>query len=395
MQVSSDSPAAALAVRLAAAIEPELPAAVALRRCLHAIPELAHEEHETAAAILSALEMPTAERAAGTGIVARLGRSDGNAVAVRAELDAIAVRERTGVPFSARDDAMHACGHDVHMAALVALYRAARTLERELPRPLVALFQPSEENHPSGARMFVEGGVLDGITSVITAHVHPDVPWRHVAAGEGPVNASCDYFRIIVEGRSGHGAYPHTTRDPVVALAEIVVSVQSLVARRTDPMHNAVVTVGTLAAGSAENVIAERAVASGTLRALDPGDRQPLRDALRGCVEHVAAAHDCRGILELVEGEPAVVNDPELVAALAAPLAATGFVSAAPLRSCGADDFGFFGARARLLMLFVGLAGAPGTQQLPLHHPQFLPPDDAVEAVARSQAAAFAAAASV
>jgi amidohydrolase len=206
MPLSSEPQAAAFVDRLVAALEPELPAAVKLRRRLHAKPELAHAEYATAEAVLAALEEPAPTRAAGTGIIARLGPAGGGAVAVRAELDAILVVEQSGAPFSARGEAMHACGHDVHMAALVALYRAARSLESELPRPFVALFQPSEETHPSGARELVDAGALDGVASVVAAHVHPDVSWGQVSAGAGLVNASCDYFCITVEGRSGHAA---------------------------------------------------------------------------------------------------------------------------------------------------------------------------------------------
>jgi amidohydrolase len=140
--------------QLLAALEPELEAAETLRERLHARPELAYEEHETAAAVLAALEADRVERVAGSGILARLGPAGDGAVALRAELDGLRQTERTGAPFAATGDAMHGCGHDIHMAALVAVFRAARRVA--LPVPLVALFQPSEENYPSGALRLVE-----------------------------------------------------------------------------------------------------------------------------------------------------------------------------------------------------------------------------------------------
>ena len=393
-RLSTDRPSgAALLDLLLFALEPERERAAALRERLHAWPELAHAEHETAAAVLEALEAPGRETVAGTGIVARLGPSGGGAVAVRAELDAVPVRERTNVSFAASGPAMHACGHDVHMAALVSLFRAARSVERALPAPLVALFQPSEEAYPSGALELIDAGVLDGVETVAAVHVHPEVPWGEVAVDEGPVNASSDNFTIVVEGHGGHAAYPHRTRDPVVTLAEIVVALQSLVSRRVDPLSSAVVTVGALEAGSAANVTPEVARATGTLRALHAGDRDTLRDSLRTLVEHVALAHGCTARVELTEGEPAIVNDAELVSRVRPLLEQAGAAPAAAQRSCGADDLGFFGARARLLLLFVGVAGAPGPPAVPLHHPEFLPPTEAVAAVARAQAAAYAAAA--
>jgi len=387
--VSTDG--TALLEALLTALEPELGPAAALRERLHAQPELAHAEHRTHTAVLEALDAPGAATVAGTGIVARLGPADGTAVAVRAELDALPVRERTDAAFAATGAAMHACGHDVHMAALVALFRAARTVE--LPVPLVALFQPSEEAYPSGALELLDAGALDGVAVVAAAHVHPDVPWGEVAVDEGPVNASSDSFVVVVEGESGHAAYPHDTRDPVVALAAVVVALQSLVSRRVDPLRSAVVTVGTLEAGSADNVIPEHARAGGTLRALHPDDRVELRRALGTLAEHVALAHGCTARVEWTEGEPAIVNDAALVARVRPLLERTGAAAAHTQRSCGSDDFGFFGARSRLLLLFVGVGGAPGMPHVPLHHPQFLPPTEAVAAVARAQAAAYAGAA--
>ena len=375
-------------------LEDELQRATALREKLHASPEPSHEEQATARIVAEALGAGAVERVAGTGLVARVG-PPGGAVAVRAELDALPIAEETGAHFAAANGLMHACGHDVHMAALAALYRAAGRADVAMPRPLAALYQPSEETYPSGADLIVEDGVLRrGVDAVVAAHVHPDVPWGSVSVEAGPVNASCDYLRIVVEGSGGHGAYPHRARDPILALSHAVVALQALVSRRTDPMHAAVFSVGWLRAGSAENVIPAAAEAGGTLRALDPGDRGPLREMAREIVENTARAHGCSARVEVTEGEPATVNDPGLAAAARSLLPVAGFDQAPPMRSCGSDDFGFYGLVAPTLMLFVGLKGAPDTPDVPLHHPRFLPPAEAVGDVARAQAVAFAAAAS-
>ena len=331
---------------------------------------------------------------AGTGLLARAG-PPGNAVAVRAELDALPIQEETGAPFAATNGFMHACGHDVHMAALTALYRAAARAGEALPKPIAALYQPSEETYPAGADLIVREGILaKGTDAVVAVHVHPEVPWGSVSVEEGPVNAACDYLRIVVEGSGGHGAYPHLAHDPILALSHAVVALQSLVSRRTDPMHAAVFSVGWLRAGSAENVIPGTAEAGGTLRALDPEDREPLREAAREIVAHTARAHGCSARVEVTEGEPATVNEPALAAAARALLPEAGFERAPAMRSCGSDDFGFYGAMAPTLMLFVGLEDGPDTPNVPLHHPRFLPSNEAVGAVARAQAVAFAAASS-
>ena len=377
---------------LLTSVEEEIPDSLSLRERLHANPEPSNAEHTTARLVAEALDESDIETVAGTGLIARAGPPRGRAVAVRAELDALPIQERTGASFAAENGLMHACGHDVHMAALAALFRAVRRSEDSLPGPLLALYQPSEETYPSGAEAIVREKVrLGEIGAVVAAHVHPEVPWGCLSVVPGPVNASCDYLRITVEGVGGHGAYPHRARDPILALSHVVIALQSLVSRRLDPMHPGVFSVGWTRAGSVENVIPELAEAGGTLRALEPQDRGPLREAALGIVETTARAHGCTARVEVTEGEPATVNDDALAATARALLPEAGFELAPPLRSCGSDDFGFYRSLAPTLMVFVGLDGAPNTQRFPLHHPRFLPPPEAVEAVARAQALALAA----
>jgi amidohydrolase len=379
---------------LLSSLEAELPRAATLRERLHASPEPGHEEHETARLVAEALGTRDVSRVASTGLVARAGPDDLPAVAVRAELDALPVPEETGAPFAAKGGLMHACGHDVHMAALAALLRAARRVEGSLPKPLLALYQPSEEVYPAGADLIMREGTLTA-AAVVAAHVHPEVPWGAVSVEPGPVNASCDYLRIVVEGDGGHGAYPHRAHDPILALSHAVVALQSLVSRRLDPMHPGVFSVGWTRAGSAENVIPSRAEAGGTLRVLEPADRAPLQTAAREVVENVVRAHGCVARVEVTEGEPATVNDPALAEEARSLLGEAGFDLGPAMRSCGSDDFGFYGRLAPTLMVFVGVKDAPGAEPVPLHHPRFLPPREAVAAVARAQALAFAAAASL
>ncbi len=382
-------------------IERELPRAIALRRRLHATPELAHAEEQTSASI--AAELPLAgEAVAGTGLLARIAPrvtpdgagSHAAPVAVRAELDGLPLRERTGVPFAASGDVMHACGHDVHMAALVALTRAAHAVADTLPAPLLAVFQPSEEAYPSGAQQLADGALGElAPAAVVAAHVHPELQWGTVALDPGTVNASCDAFAITVEGAPAHGAYPHHARDPILAIAQVVVALHAQLGRRIDPLSAASLTIGVLEAGSAENLIPAQAKARGALRAHRPQDRLVLRELVVDTATAVAAAHGCRASVELEAGEPALENDPAIVARARRLLASAGLTAAPEWRSCGSDDFAFFGALAPLAMAFVGLDGAAGFAPRPLHHPELLPPDEAVGAVARVQALLYVAAA--
>ncbi|HXB66519.1 MAG TPA: M20 family metallopeptidase [Solirubrobacteraceae bacterium] len=394
---SAATPPAAVALleKLLAGIERELPRALELRHRLHEHPELAHAEEWTARTVAS--ELPVESIAvAGAGRIALAGpeRTDGSApVAVRAELDGLPIEERTGAPFSAAGNAMHACGHDVHMAALVALTRAAHALGEELPAPLLAVFQPSEEAYPSGAEEMASGALGERTpAAIVAAHIHPELHWGAVALDEGVVNASCDAVDIIVEGEPTHGAYPHHGADPILALAQIVVALHAQVGRRIDPLHAATLTVGVLEGGGAENVIPAQARARAALRAHRSEDRQALRALVEEVAAGVAAAHGCRARMRLTAGEPPLVNDPGIVARGRELLSVASFECAPEWRSCGSDDFAFFAALAPIAMAFVGLDGAPGFTPRPLHHPELLVPDEAVGAVARAQALLYVAA---
>src|SRR5580704_9919176 len=248
MPRSTDS---ALLAQLLDAIELELPRAVALRHRLHAQPELAHAEEQTAASVAAELTV-ACRTVAGTGRVALVDGAAPQpaAVAVRAELDALPIKERTGASFAATGEVMHACGHDVHMAALVALVRAAHERADALPAPLLAVFQPSEEAYPSGAQQLA-GDPLAALApaAIVAAHVHPELPWGSVALDHGTVNASCDIFEITVEGEPSHGAYPHRGRDPILAIAHVVVALHAQLGRRIDPLAPASLTVGVLEGG--------------------------------------------------------------------------------------------------------------------------------------------------
>ncbi|SED78831.1 amidohydrolase [Streptomyces sp. 2112.3] len=374
---------------LTAALDEELPAAAALRHRIHARPCLSGAEAPTRDLVLAALPAGATTKVADTGAVVRIG-GPGPAVAVRAELDALAVQEQTGAAWTS-DHAglMHACGHDVHLAALTALARAVDRTGG--PAPLLAVLQPREETYPSGAQDIVEDGILDReeCRAMIGAHVQPLLPAGTVACTPGGVNASSDEFTITVRGRSGHAAYPHLTRDPVVALAHLVVALQSLVSRGTDPMSHVVLSVSTLAAGTAANVIPGTAEARGTLRALGSGDREMLHTRLTEVAALVAQTHGCTAQTDIIRGEPVLDNDPALTAATRPLLGRLGLSAGDDLRSAGSDDFSFFCAQLPSLMLFVGTHG--GTEQL--HSPTFLPPDERIRDVAHAMLAGYLAAA--
>ena len=369
------------------AVHRELPDAERLRRELHARPSLSGHEAPTLDQLLDALPGGAgAERVtAGTGAVLRIG-GPGPAVGVRAELDALPITETTGVPWAAGPGVMHACGHDVHMAALAALARALH--EVGPPVPMLAVLQPREEGNPSGALDVISSGLLQAhqVAAMAAAHVQPLLQAGEVACAPGVVNASADEFFVTMTGSPGHAAYPHVTRDPVLALAQFVVAVQQLVSRNTDPMQPAVVTVGMLAAGEASNAIPGTASARGTIRSVTAVHRDRLHERLREVATGIALAHGCAADVTIVRGEPVLDNDPGLAASAAALLTRLGATVTEPLRTCGADDFSFYGGVAPSLMLFAGTGGQPGSG---LHTATFLPGNRAVADVADALLAGY------
>ena len=388
------APAGAVLTALLQAAGQEAPAAVALRRELHATPELGGHETRTASRVAAAMGEPDAP-AVTTGRLVRIGAASGPSVGIRAELDALPLTERTPVAWASRNGASHSCGHDVHLAALTAAGRAVRRVGG--PLPLVAVLQPREEGNPSGARDLVGSPQLEAndIRAMIGVHVHPHIPCGQVSVGPGPVNAAYDEVTITVRGRGGHAAYPHVTRDPVLASAHVILALQHLISRRTDPMHPAVLTIGTVHAGTAANVVPEQVVLTGSLRTFEPADRASLRSAVSATAAATAEAYECTAQATFTQGEPVLDNDPSLAAAAADRLAQAGFQVVDSLRSCGSDDFAYYCARYPSLMMFAGV-GQPGTPDAPgLHHPAFLPREEAVEDVARVMLAGYVAACSV
>jgi amidohydrolase len=378
--------------RLSVAVQDELPAALELRRRLHADPRVSGDEADTAAAVVAALGLGKGRPVAGTGRLVRILAGPGRTVALRAELDGLAVDEQTGVPWAATNGAMHACGHDAHLAGLVALGRAVARVGG--PAPLLAVLQPREECAPSGAHDIAESGALaeEGVDSIIAAHVQPQLPDGVVNATPGPVNAATDEFTVTVTGHGGHGGYPHTTTDPVLALCAVVVNLQQLVSRRVDPTVGAVLAVTQLDGGSAFNVVPDTARARGGLRVMREEDRAMLRQALADVAEHTAAAHGCTAEVEIVGIEPVLANDPELARAAVPWLGRSGVPVDDTFRSFGADDFSHFSAEHRSLMLFLGVAGgkAGADGRRPgLHSPRFLPGDEVVAEVAAALLAGY------
>jgi amidohydrolase len=367
----------------------ELGVAVALRHEVHERPQLSGHESDTADRVTAAIGRGPGRSVARTGRLVEVAGGPGpGAVALRTELDGLPLVERTEAPWASRNGLMHACGHDVHMAAVVAVARAAASLE--LPVPLLALLQPREEGADSGARDVMAEGALADVSAVVAAHVQPRLPAGVVGVTPGAVNAAIDEFTVTVRGQGGHSGYPHTVTDSVLALASIVVSLQQLGARRVDPVIGIACMVNQLRAGTANNVVPESAVGSGTVRTMREEDRRQARTALAEIASHVAEAHGCTADVRIAEGGPSLVNDEHLATRAFLLLEEMGHPVTAEFRSFGSDDFAHYCAGTRGLMMFVGTGDAGGG----LHDATFLPADDYVATVADALVAGYCAAVS-
>jgi amidohydrolase len=233
-------------------------------------------------------------------------------------------------------------------------------------------------------------GALADVSAVVAAHVQPRLPAGVVGVTPGAVNAAIDEFTVTVRGQGGHSGYPHTVTDSVLALASIVVSLQQLGARRVDPVIGIACMVNQLRAGTANNVVPESAVGSGTVRTMREEDRRQARTALAEIASHVAEAHGCTADVRIAEGGPSLVNDEHLATRAFLLLEEMGHPVTAEFRSFGSDDFAHYCAGTRGLMMFVGTGDAGGG----LHDATFLPADDYVATVADALVAGYCAAVS-
>ncbi len=352
--------------------------AIAWRRHLHANPELSFEEHETAdfvEHILRSFGGLEIEHPAGTAVVARLhGARPGKVVVLRADMDALPILEENDVPYaSTRAGVMHACGHDGHTAMLLAAAQILGERRHELSGEVRFVFQHAEELPPGGARSVVESGAVDGADLVTGVHLLSGLETGKVSAVPGAVMAAADLFTLEIVGRGGHGANPHETVDPVAVAAQVITNLQQIVARETDPFDSVVVSVTTLTAGSARNVIPGSVRLGGTVRTLSLARRVDVRDAMERVVAGVTAAHRAAYRFDFEVGYDPVVNDRDASAAVrravVAELGQDALVEFPPVM--GGEDFAAYTAVAPAAFFWVGSGNEELGTTFPHHHPRF------------------------
>jgi amidohydrolase len=366
-----------------AAAKELLPEVIQWRRRLHAIPEVGAEVPKTAHYVAEELEKlgATVTRGVGGhGVVALVrGGRMGRCLAVRADMDALLIQERTGLPYaSGFPGYMHACGHDAHMAIALGTAKLLLARQAELAGTVKFIFQPAEEG-PGGALPMIQAGVLeDPMVEAIVA-LHAGTLWKEVAGGKvgvrsGPMMAALDRFDLRIQGRGGHGAAPHEAIDATYVATQVVSALQAIVAREVKPVDPAVVTVGKLLSGTAYNIIADSAVIEGTARSLSHHVRELLARRIGDIATSVAAAHRAECTYKYTYGYPPLVNHAgftQLVAQTAQQLLGRDNVVELPEPTMGGEDMAYFLEKVPGTFFFLSTRNEAKGIVHGHHHPQF------------------------
>ncbi|MDQ0058632.1 amidohydrolase [Paenibacillus harenae] len=354
---------------------------IAIRRQIHENPELSHEEFETTGAIKSWLNeagIRIVDYGLMTGVIAEVGGLRGGPiVAVRADIDALPIQEETGLPFASKAPGkMHACGHDFHAAAILGTAFLLKEREAELEGTVRFLFQPAEEK-AKGARQLIRNGALAGVDAVFGLHNKPDLPVGTIGIKGGPLMAAADGFVVEVEGRGSHAAVPEAGLDPIVTAAHMITALQSIVSRNVSALDSAVVSVTRLNAGTAWNIIPDKAVFDGTLRTFSDEVRSVVRERFEQVVQGVAAAFATKASVKWIEGPPAVRNDQSWADTALHAAEKLGYRVVAPTPSPAGEDFAFYLKETDGLFVFLGTSGPQEW-----HHPAFDLDEDALPVAA-------------
>jgi len=322
---------------------------VALRRDVHREPELGFDTAKTAEKVLVALEglpLDIETGVAQNGIVATLrGEGDGPTVALRADMDALPIQEETGLSFASEvEGKMHACGHDGHTSMLVGAAHTLSGLRDQINGTVKFVFQPAEEGG-GGGKVMVDEGVADDVSSIFALHLWPGLPFGKVATKAGPIMAAADAFDLEVRASGGHGAMPHLGVDAIVIAAQVVTTLQTIVSREVDPVEPAVLTVGEIGAGTAFNIIPEKARIGGTVRTLNADLREWIPRRMEELARGIAIGMRGEAHLDYTFSYPVTVNDEgaaRRVLSVAEDLFGGESVLELSDPSMGAEDFAYF-----------------------------------------------------
>lgn len=362
-----------------------------LRRRIHKHPELSGEERETAALVASVLEESGVEvqsDVGGHGVVGVLrGSAEGPCVALRADMDALPMEEKTGLPWASEvKGIMHACGHDSHTAMLLGAMLVLAEMKNELPGTVKCIFQPAEEANPvGGAPAMIRQGVLrsPGVDAIFGMHVWPSLVTGTIGTRSGALMGASDRLFLTVRGKGAHGSEPENGVDAIAIAAQILTALQTIVSRNVSPLDAAVVSVGTIKGGNRYNVIADEVLLEGTVRTINPETQEKMPGRIEALVRGIARGMGGDCDMEYVKGYPPLMNDPELAKTAFSVLkkvVGEEKIVYVEKPALGGEDFAFFSKEVPAVFLWLGCRpdGVPKEEMPPLHNNMFLPDEKAL-----------------
>jgi amidohydrolase len=353
---------------------------ISMRRAFHRIPEPSFAEHRTQAKICSYLKgakIAFKSGVGGTGVLADIKGSRGRTIALRSDMDALNVKEDTGLRFASRNKGfMHACGHDAHMAMVLGAGLVLKRLGSDLPGRVRLIFQPGEETPPGGAIAMIKEGVLRSprVGAIIGAHVVASVPGGKVAFNDGAISAAADDFKVTITGRGGHGSNPHECIDAIVVAAQFVTALQTVVSRRVSALDNVVVSIGRISGGERDNIIAEKVEMVGTIRTKTPELRRRVPAMIRKLLNGTCSGFGARGTFEFISGYPPIVCDEKfsgLVKRACMDILGRSRVTGTEELRMGGEDFAYYAREIPGTFMFVGVGNKKSASSESLHSSRF------------------------
>jgi amidohydrolase len=363
------------------------------RRAVHAWPELAFQEHQTAdlcEQVLAELGADVRTGVAKTGVVGIIkGRGPGKTIAVRADMDALILNEQTGLPFASRNTGvMHACGHDSHVAMALGAASVLAGLRDQFDGQVMFIFEPNEETLDSGeeagAYQIVSEGILDDpkVDLVLGQHVYPEYPTGQVALRSGVMMTGFEYLDLAIIGETAHTSTSQKGADAIVAAAQVILALQTIASREIDPQESVIVHIGTIQGGDRRNILADRVELTGTVRISDQAQRAGLRERIERVVAGVTSALRCTYEMEYRPVLAAVMNDPastELVGGVARELHGPTGVYWMPMPRPTAESYHVYGEGRPAVFWFLGVGNHEKGWEYASHHPNFMMDEDAME----------------
>ncbi|MDF5730171.1 MAG: M20 family metallopeptidase [Rhizonema sp. PD38] len=355
------------------------PRLIEIRRHIHSHPELSGQESQTAAfvaGVLSSNGLYVQERVGKTGVIGEIRgtNKDSRLLAVRTDMDALPIQERTSLEYASRvKGIMHACGHDVHTTVGLGTAMVLSQMSEELPGKVRFLFQPAEEI-AQGANWMVADRAMENASAILGVHVFPSIPAGSIGVRYGALTAAADELEIIIVGESGHGARPHQAIDAIWIASQVITTLQQAISRTQNPLRPVVLSIGQINGGRAPNVIADRVQLLGTVRSLHPETRNNLPDWIEKIVASVCDSNGAKYEVNYRRGVPSVQNDytlTQLLQSAAEEAWGSDRVQVLPEPSLGSEDFSVYLEHAPGSMFRLGVGFKDRAINHPLHHPQF------------------------